>query len=281
LEYNGSEIWVGKNWGRRIKNETISSAIETLNLHGADLVVVVSNALKDEIRRRGIDPKKILVNPNGVNTETYSPRTDGTMIRDLYGFNGKTVIGFIGTFGRWHGAEVLVDAFGSLLHNYPAYRNKVALFYIGDGMMMPCVRQKVEALNLANEVTFAGMVPQENGPEYLAACDILASPHVPNPDGTPFFGSPTKLFEYMAMGKGIVASSLGQIEEVLKHGHTAWMVRPADPQDLMTGLKVMIENPVLRKRLGDNARFQAVHQHTWKKHTQNIVDALAGLANGD
>ena len=281
LEYNGSEIWVGKNWGRRIKNETVSSAIETLNLHGADLIVVVSHALRDEIEQRGVDPKKILVNPNGVNTETYSPEIDGTMIRDAYGFNGKTVIGFIGTFGRWHGAEVLIDAFGLLLNEYPAFRNNVALFYIGDGMTMPLVRQRMKALNIADEVTFAGVVPQAKGPEYLAACDILASPHIPNPDGTPFFGSPTKLFEYMAMGKGIVASRLGQIKDVLKHRHTAWMVRPADPEDLMTGLRVMVENPELRKQLGDNARSQAVYQHTWKKHTQNIIDALNRLLNGD
>lgn len=281
LEYNGSEIWVGKNWGRRIKHETVSSAVEALNLHGADLIVVVSQALKDEIEQRGVDPNKILVNPNGVNSQRYSPDVDGTMIRNSYDFNGKTVIGFIGTFGRWHGAEVLVDAFGLLLNNYPVFRNKVVLFYIGDGMTMPLVRQRVEALHLANEVTFAGMVPQAKGPEYLAACDILASPHIPNPDGTPFFGSPTKLFEYMAMGKGIVASSLGQIKEVLKHRQTAWMVQPADPEDLMNGLKVMIENPELRKQLGDNARYQAVCHHTWKKHTQNILDALNRTSNGD
>jgi glycosyltransferase involved in cell wall biosynthesis len=280
LEYNGSEIWVGKNWGRKVKNEAVSSAIEALNLQGADLIVVVSHALRDEIEQRGVAPKKILVNPNGVNTEMYSPQVDGTMIRDSYDLSGKTVIGFIGTFGRWHGAEVLVDAFGLLLNKYPALRNKVALFYIGDGITMPLVRQRVKALHIGNEVTFAGMVPQAKGPEYLASCDILASPHIPNPDGTQFFGSPTKLFEYMAMGKGIVASSLGQLKDVLKHQHTAWMVRPADPVDLMTGLEVMIENPGLRKQLGDNARSQAVDQHTWKKHTQNIMDALHRHSNG-
>ena len=54
-------------------------------------------------------------------------------------------------------------------------------------------------------------------PSLLDACDILVSPHVPLDAGAEFFGSPTKLFEYMAMGKGIVASRLGQIGEVLQH----------------------------------------------------------------
>jgi hypothetical protein len=56
-------------------------------------------------------------------------------------------------------------------------------------------------------------------PAYLDACDILASPHVPSIDESEFFGSPTKLFEYLAMEKGIVASRLGQVGEVI--------VRPA------------------------------------------------------
>ena len=71
------------------------------------------------------------------------------------------------------------------------------------------MRQILSAWRRSRIAVLTGLVPQEDGPEHLAACDILASPHVPNADGTPFFGSPTKLFEYMAMGKGIVASNLG------------------------------------------------------------------------
>jgi glycosyltransferase involved in cell wall biosynthesis len=108
----------------------------------------------------------------------------------------------------------------------------------------------------------------------MAACDILVSPHVPNPDGTPFFGSPTKLFEYMAMGKGIVASDLDQIGEVLEHDRTAWLVKPGDVNSLMHGLKVLIDSPELRERLGETARKKAIAKHTWKEHTQKIIEKL-------
>ena len=277
LEYNGSEIWVGKNWGKHVKNETLSNVIEELNLRYADLVVVVSKTLKNEIEERGVNPQKILVNPNGVDTERYHPEIDSSQVRNKWDLESKTVIGFIGTFGRWHGAEVLVDAFGMLLSKNPEYRDTVRLLLIGDGLMMPFVKEKATDLNLINNIIFTGIVPQHLGPAHMAACDILVSPHVPNPDGTAFFGSPTKIFEYMAMGKGIVASNLGQIGEVLKHNETAWMVQPADVHQLMEGLKILIERSDLRNHLGKEARSKAIQKYTWKMHTHRIFEALAGL----
>ena len=274
LEYNGSEIWISRHWGTPLKYEQLSERIELLNLNAADVVVVVSQAMKDELTARGIEAEKILVNPNGVDTELYSPDKGGFEIRSRYNLDGKTVIGFIGTFGRWHGAEALADAFGRLLTQFPEYRDKLKLLMIGDGPAMPMVKQKLSEFDILNTSILTGLVFQEKGPAHMAACDILVSPHVPNPDGTPFFGSPTKLFEYMAMGKGIVASDLDQIGEVLRHNKTAWLVKPGDINALMMGLKTLIDNSELRERLGKTARQEAIAKHTWKEHTGKIVEKL-------
>ncbi len=274
LEYNGSEIWVSRHWGTRLKYEELSERIEMLNLKAAQLIVVVSQPLKDELVHRGIEPDKILVNPNGVDSDKYSPKLDGSVVRIKYHIADKTVIGFIGTFGQWHGAEVLAEAFGLLLKEYPAYRESVRLLMIGDGMTMPQVKEKLANYAVNDACILAGRIPQEEGPAHLAACDILASPHVPNADGTPFFGSPTKLFEYMAMGKGIVASDLDQIGEILKHEQNAWMVKPGDADSLMHGLKMLIDHPELRQRLGKAAREEVVAKYTWKEHTRKIIEKL-------
>src|SRR6185312_10629938 len=226
----------------------------SLNLAAADLVVVVSKAIKEELIGQGIDSAKILVNPNGVNPDRYTPAVDGTAVRRRYGLEGKIVLGFIGTFGRWHGAEVLAEAFGQLLHAYPQHRDTVRLFMIGDGVMMPEVKRRLVKSGAEAATIFTGLIAQEQGPEHLAACDILVSPHVPNPDETPFFGSPTKLFEYMAMGKGIVASDLDQIGEVLRHRETAWLVPPADVQQLADGIDRLVQDRTLRECLGADAR---------------------------
>jgi glycosyltransferase involved in cell wall biosynthesis len=274
LEYNGSEIWMSRHWGTPLDYEALSSQIEMANLTIADLVVVVSQAMADELTARGVAREKILVNPNGVEPDRYSPDVDGSPVRERYGLTGKLVIGFIGTFGPWHGAEVLAQAFGCLIAADPALGASTRLLMIGDGVKMDEVSRAIAAAGIGDLVVLTGIVPQSDGPAHLAACDILVSPHVPNADGTPFFGSPTKLFEYMAMGKGIVASELDQVGDVLEHGGAARMVTPGDVASLVEGLRDLIEHPDKRNQLGAAARRLAVERHTWREHTRRIVEAL-------
>ena len=274
LEYNGSEVWIARNWGAPMKSEKLGERIELANLHGANVVVVVSQPMKDELVERGIDGDRILVNPNGVHPDRYCPSVDGDEVRERYGLNGMTVLGFIGTFGPWHGAEILADAFGRLIQQRPDLAEHVRLLLIGDGTHMEQVKQNIAKHQVDELAVLTGIVPQSEGPEHLAACDILVSPHVPNPDGTPFFGSPTKLFEYMAMGKCIVASDLDQIGEILEHDRTAWMVPPGDVDGLVAGLAAMIDKPDSRTRLGNAASEEVLARYTWQQHTQRIIDAL-------
>lgn len=270
LEYNGSDVWVAKHWGTPLFFEKLAEKIELANLKAADLIVVVSKALRDELLKRGIQADKILVNPNGVDESKYRPEIKGKAIKDKYQLGDKTVIGFIGTFGKWHGAEVLAEAIKEVIKT----SHNVHFLFIGDGITMPLVKEIIRRDGMQRYVTFAGLIPQDDAPEYLAACDILVSPHVPNPDGTPFFGSPTKLFEYMAMGKAIVASDLDQIGEVLEHRKTAWMVKPGDIGELSQGILGLIEDTNLRNALGKNARQEVVAKYTWTEHVRKILKAL-------
>lgn len=103
---------------------------------------------------------------------------------------------------------------------------------------------------------------------------MKASPHVPIADGTRFFGSPTKLFGYMAMGRAIVASDLEQIGQILEHDRTAWLVPPGDVGALADGLRLLAGDAARSARLGAAAREVAVACHTWREHTRRIIEAL-------
>jgi glycosyltransferase involved in cell wall biosynthesis len=180
------------------------------------------------------------------------------------------VIGFVGTFGPWHGAGVLARAFVSLAARIPRLR----LLLIGDGEERPVVEQLLAEQIAERRAVLAGAVAADAVPVHLAACDVLVAAHVPNPDGSEFFGSPTKLFEYMAAGRAIVASRLGQLAEVLDHERTALLVEPGNPDDLARAIERLVRDAGLRVGLAEAARKAAVDRHGWREHTRRIVDAL-------
>jgi glycosyltransferase involved in cell wall biosynthesis len=274
LEFNGSETWVAQNWGRPLRYSKLAERIEQLNLNAADLVTVVSEPLRAQLLARGIPDDRIFVNPNAVDLRRFEPKIDGSKVRSRYGLEGCCVIGFIGTFGPWHGAENLAEAFTLLLEQRPDLRGQVRLLLIGDGTRLPAVKEILQNCNRLGDAVITGLTPQQDGSSYLAACDILALPTVPNPDGSPFFGSPTKLFEYMAMGRGIAASAIGQITEILQNERTALLVPPADAGRLAHALERLVDDTALRARLGAAARNEAELRHSWGAHVSRLIERI-------
>jgi glycosyltransferase involved in cell wall biosynthesis len=275
LEYNGPELWVAEHWGRPPAEPEWAERAESLALAGADLVIVVSEPLAAMLKERGVAADRILILPNGVDTDLFRPDCDATAFRQRYGIGNRTVIGFIGTFGPWHGVEVLTEAFAILMRDDPGLLGSVCLLLVGDGTRMGAVRDIVDRHGLQHSVVFTGLLPQETGPEAVAAFDIAVAPTVANPDGSAFFGSPTKLFEYMAAGKACVCSALGQVAELIKPGENGLLVPPGDPMALAAALRQLLENLQLRHQLGTAARCDAVRHHSIKRRAQVLASALA------
>ncbi|WP_306529124.1 glycosyltransferase family 4 protein [Campylobacter sp.] len=289
LEFNSSDVWKIKNWKNndtllkrifktiyyKIFKLPIVSTIEKYNLNSAAHIVVVSDALKNILLKFGVDENKIIINPNGIDERKYNPQIKCDDVKQKYNLENKIVIGFIGTFGQWHGAENIALAFGGLLKKYPEYKNKTKLFMIGDGIRMSAVKKYILEFGLQENVVLTGLIPQEQGAKFLNACDILINATVPNPDGSEFFGSPTKLFEYMAMGKAIICSDMAQMSEILEQGKTAYMVEPGNIDELATSMKELVDDSELRRRLGNSARDEVIQKYTWDKHVDKILKAIS------
>jgi glycosyltransferase involved in cell wall biosynthesis len=269
LEYNGSEVWVGKHWDR-VGSLDLLERYERLNLDAAARIFVVSEVERRNLEARGVDGQKIVVNPNGVDVERFRPGVGGVDARrELQIAEDEVVAGFVGTFGPWHGVEKLAEAIKKIPLNV-----RVRFLLVGSGSLHAEVEKLLEG---DERVIFTGAVAHEGVAKLLDACDILVAPHVPLADGSEFFGSPTKIFEYMAMGKGIVASRLGQIGEVLVDGETALLVEPGDVEDLRGAILRLVESEELRKRLGAKAREVAEREHTWTRNAQRVLDAYKSL----
>lgn len=296
LEYNGSNVWVSKNWGRPLRFGRTAVRAEEACLRHAHRVMTVSKVSADELVDRGVPPERVVWYPNCVDERIFDPSryttAENDRLRRSIGLDPRdTVITFVGTFGPWHGAEVLAEAIGRMATNDARWleESRVRVLFVGDGPRLARVREILDRHHATRFAVIRGLVPQAEAPHYLAASDILASPHVPNPDGTRFFGSPTKLFEYMAMGKAIIASDLDQVGEVLRpalpvaalptappsaHGHRAVVVRPGSAEDLAHGLRFLVESKEWRLALGTAARHVVMEQYLWRHHVEHLLASL-------
>lgn len=297
LEYNGSEAWVARNWGTPLKFHALAVKAEEVCLRHSHLVVTVSEVLREELLERGVEPERIVTYPNCVDLGAFDPERfrpeEKEALRREYGIPADAqVIGFVGTFGQWHGIDVLAEAIGRLVDEEAQWlrHHRVRFMLVGDGLKMSQVRARLTGERYAKFVVFTGLVDQMHAPRYMASCDVLVSPHVRNADGSRFFGSPTKLFEYMAMAKGIVASDLEQIGKVLEksvrvgdlpeagpeedESRLAVLVAPGSVDELVQGMKFMVERPVWRLCLGRNSREAVLAKYTWSHHVKAILDGL-------
>jgi lipopolysaccharide transport system permease protein len=292
LEYNGSEVWIDKNWGGGRtwgKFLWLSGWIEKVNLKNAAVITVVSEVLKEELISRGVDEAKITVNPNAVDVEDFNPAAlhdDRIRLRTQLGLQDKVVFGFIGTFSVWHGIEVFESIIPSLVSTYA----NIHFLMIGHGPLLNRLYEHLKTHGIgATRVTFTGMVPQQEAKKYLAACDAFLSPTQPNKDGTRFFGSPTKLFEYMSLAKPIIASDLEQLTSILTPAlrkdnlnegtpvqeHVALLVDPLDKEQFTRAVGYIMNASLAdRDRMGSNARAKATLFHTWHTHVGSIIAKL-------
>ena len=303
-EYNGSEAWVARNWGKPLRLDRLAVLAEDVMLRHSDLIVTVSNVLADELISRGVPRRRIVSYPNCIDPELFDPakypRDRCIALRKQIDVPVDAVLAtFIGTFGQWHGTEVLAAAIAELIREDAAWlrEHRVMFLLVGDGVKMPVVKEILAGVDSESHCRILGLVPQSEAPAYLAASDLLLSPHVENADGSKFFGSPTKLFEYMAMGKAIVASRLDQIAHVLDGSLDAAslpirtleenseavgvLCEPGSVQQLVDGIRFCVEHPSVRLKLGANARARALTRYTWQHHVDAIMQGLGRVYSKD
>lgn len=285
LEYNGSESIMKRSFDHRPYDfEDFYLEAELAAFETASVVSVISDAVRDDVVARGIDPGKVLVNWNAVDLDAYRPLPpdERVMLRHELGFlQEDRVVCFIGTFGGWHGIEVLAAAMPLIAAQAP--RTKFLL--IGEGQLKQLVRDVIAARGLDRCVVDVGRVPQKLGAHYMAAADVFVSPHSRHMVGSRFFGSPTKLFEYLAYGVGVVASDLEQIGEIMSPSFRAnslpkgvesvthergIVCKPGDVDEFVAAVVCLVNNPELTAALGRNARNAAQAEFTWDHHVKRL-----------
>lgn len=256
LEVNAPLV-VEQREHRRLILAPLAAQIERFLFSTAECVVAVSDPLAGYVKSIAPDANVRTI-ANGVDFEAFASHSDGTEWRRRWGISNdrERLIGFIGSLKPWHGLELLMAAYATLAERDAS----VQLVLIGDGPLRGTLEQEANERGLKKRIIFTGALPHTEIPTASQAIDVLTAPY---PDMDHFYFSPLKVFEYMAAGKPIVASRIGQISELLRSEETALLVPPGDVPGMVGAISRILGDAQLARRLGDNARAVARERHGW------------------
>lgn len=259
LEVDSPEAYEFRTFSTRYwRLPRMLEAIEAYNIQHADACITVSNKLADYFHTQGVSKERMHVISNGADLSKFNPNLPFAEVRAKYGLHNAIVIGFIGSFHYWHGVDNLI----ALIKTATATNASVKFLMVGDGGALKSQLQKfVAENNLAQRVILTGHVAHDEVGKHVAAMDIVLAPYPPLEF---FYYSPVKIFEYMACGKPVLSSRLGQIQEIISDGANGFLSNPGDNADYGRKLTRLIENAELRQRVGAEAYQTIVAQHTWE-----------------
>ena len=230
----------------------------------ANFVLPVTRVLAEYVVAYGVPENRVTVIPNGINAAHFANAPTPLWAKKALAYSDEVVLGFTGFIRDWHGVDRVVRWMAT--KDAPP---NARLLIVGDGPARVNLENLAKNLAVDERIQFTGILPRARVPEYLAAFDIALQPAV-----VPY-ASPLKLFEYLALGKAIVAPRQPNIEEILTDGENALLFNPIAQGDIETALTRLCVDADLRTRLAAGAANTISKMGlTWKANAQR-VSALA------
>ncbi len=208
-----------------------------------------------------------VVSPNGADLDAFQPDPERrTALRKELGIDDKLVLGYVGAFVHWHGIDWFVEEVASKLADYP----NLVLLLVGDGVCFEPIKAAVERNNIQDQVLLPGRVPHTMIATYIDAMDYGILPDSND------YGSPMKLFEFMAMAKGMVVPDFSPVDEVVEDKKTSWLFTANDRQQCVDMTLTLSTDPEQLKRVGENARRYIEDHRQWRHNAEQLMSLVEG-----
>lgn len=247
-KYNGIAIDRLAHWSERF------------TWRGAGYVLPVTKVLAQYVERAGVPGSRIVVIPNAIDPGRFSDVPSRAQAKAALGLDDRLVLGFVGFMRDWHGLERVIELVAR------RREPECHLLLVGDGPARQALEQRAASLGIADRVTFTGVVDRDNVAQYIAAFDIALQPDV-----VPY-ASPLKLFEYLALGRAIVAPATPNLLEVLVDGENAALFDPKDHAHFFATVERLCVDSALRERISQGAQRTIVSGgFTWQKNAERVV----------
>ncbi|MDP8216562.1 MAG: glycosyltransferase family 4 protein [Candidatus Kaelpia imicola] len=219
----------------------------------------------------GISKKRITAAPVGADSDEFKPENRGEEIRREYRINGPIVL----YLGQLHGAqyaELLIHAAKIVIQWHPT----TMFFIVGGGYRLEELKKTAREFGLSDRIIFTGSLPHSQMRRYTAAADVCVGCFARN-DIT-MCKSPLKLAEYLASGKAIVASNVGEVRNMV--GGVGVLVEPGNHIILAGGISELLSRPDLRAKMGVLARRRALERYNWSWSAENIMSIYRRVLKG-
>ncbi len=231
--------------------------IEGYVFNKADSLVVICDGLRKDLISRGCDDAKVFVVPNGIDIQRFNANKENSssLLKRKLGIKDELVIGFIGSFYRFEGLDLLVEAVAKI--------EGIKVVLVGDGEMYQDIKVLVEQIGVSSKVVLTGKVPHEEVQDYYSLMDILVYPR--KKQRITEMVTPLKPLEAMALGKVVVGSDVGGIKEIIGEDMNAGglIFKADDRRELLNTLVMVINDSNLRRQLKKKALNRA-KQRDWK-----------------
>ncbi|MGM9488983.1 glycosyltransferase family 4 protein [Ideonella sp. YS5] len=242
-------------------------------LRQADAVVTLTQAMRNELIRRGAPADRIEVAPNGVDVQTLQPRPRSAELARRIGLPAdRPVIGYAGSFVDYEGLDDLVLACAQLRRTGRTFH----LLLVGDGLHEEAIRRAIDENGIADQVSLPGRVAHEDVPDYYALMDVCAFPRKAWPVCE--LVSPLKPFEAMALGKPIVVSSVAAMAEVIDEGVNGRVFAKGSVQELAKALERLLDDLPEARAMGHRARQWVEARRGWHASAEAVERAYAAAA---
>jgi glycosyltransferase involved in cell wall biosynthesis len=240
----------------------------------ADAVTVASRTLQTQMWGLGLSPQQVFYLPNGPSPllrECQVSPAEQRELRQALGVGDAPLALYIGHVSYGSEVSLIVEALPIVRAAIPEIR--VVIVGAGDGIA--ALHEQAQRAGLGERLLFTGWVDHQQLPAYLAAADLTLYPHRDTLVNRA--KSPSKITAYMAMGKPIVASAVGEIVEYLEAGHAGLLVEPGNVRAFAKGMIALLNDPARAAELGRRARQRIWEHYDWTRRALTAEEAY-GIA---
>ena len=250
-------------------------ALESWAFKRVGHVFTICEGLRRDIVARGIPEQKVTVIPNAVDVQGFqlSGEPDSALKRKL-GLDGKTVLGFVGSFYAYEGLDLLLEAFARL----QAQRQDLRVLLVGGGPQEANLKAQAERLRIADKVVFAGRVPHAEVSRYYDLIDLLVYPR--HSMRLTELVTPLKPLEAMAQGRIFMASDVGGHKELIRDGETGRLFAAGKVDSLVTTVGEVLDHREQWPAMRAAGRRFVEQVRNWKNSVANYDSIYRRLVAG-